>query len=113
MRGHEDGVWSVAFSPDGTRIVSGSSDKTLWLWDATSGQSIGAPLRGHEDWVLSVAFSPGGHAPIRFHLARVVSLVYKDLKTTGLSLRLGNAPGAHITNRDAEIDCPFTFDWKT
>ncbi|SFH39332.1 WD domain-containing protein, G-beta repeat-containing protein [Nitrosospira sp. Nsp14] len=60
MRGHEDGVWSVAFSPDGTRIVSGSSDKTLRLWDATSGQSIGAPLRGHEDWVLSVAFSPGG-----------------------------------------------------
>lgn len=57
MRGHEDGVWSVAFSPDGTRIVSGSSDKTLRLWDATSGQSIGAPLRGHEDWVLSVAFS--------------------------------------------------------
>ncbi len=38
--------WSVAFSPDGTRIVSGSSDKTLRLWDATSGQSIGAPLRG-------------------------------------------------------------------
>lgn len=53
MRRHEDGVWSVAFSPDGTRIVSGSSDKTLRLWDATSGQSIGAPLRGHEDWVLS------------------------------------------------------------
>lgn len=66
MRGHEDGVWSVAFSPDGTRIVSGSSDKTLRLWDSTTGQSIGAPLRGHEDWVLSVAFSPGGKRHIHY-----------------------------------------------
>ena len=51
---------SVAFSPDGTRIVSGSEDKTLRLWDARSGQPIGAPLQGHENSVNSVAFSPDG-----------------------------------------------------
>ena len=50
----------MAFSPDGTRIVSGSDDKTLRLWDAKSGQPIGAPLQGHEDAVSSVAFSPDG-----------------------------------------------------
>jgi WD40 repeat protein len=53
-------VSSVAFSPDGTRIVSGSFDTTLRLWDAKSGEPIGAPLKGHESRVMSVAFSPYG-----------------------------------------------------
>jgi WD40 repeat protein len=58
LRGHEAAVNSVAFSPNGKQIVSGSSDRTVRLWDATTGQSIGQPLRGHEDEVISVAFSP-------------------------------------------------------
>jgi WD40 repeat protein len=53
-------VFSVAFSPDGRQIVSGSNDTTLQLWDATSGQPIGSPLQGHTDRVCSVAFSPDG-----------------------------------------------------
>lgn len=35
LRGHEDKVISVAFNPDGTRIISGSLDTTLRQWDAT------------------------------------------------------------------------------
>ena len=53
-------VSSATFSPDGTRIVSGSTDKTVRLWDATTGKPIGEPLRGHDDWVSAVAFSPDG-----------------------------------------------------
>ena len=52
-------MYSVAFSPDGKRIVSGG-DKTVRLWDADTGQPIGAPLSGHDNTVLSVAFSPDG-----------------------------------------------------
>ncbi|KAG9019072.1 hypothetical protein FS842_007927, partial [Serendipita sp. 407] len=48
------------FSPDGRRIVSGSSDKTIRLWDAETGQPLGEPLRGHNGIVSSVAFSPNG-----------------------------------------------------
>jgi WD40 repeat protein len=50
----------VAFSPDGERIVSGSWDKTVRVWDAVTGQPVGAPLTGHTDWVTEVAFSPDG-----------------------------------------------------
>ena len=51
---------TVAFSPDGKRIVSGSWDKTLRLWDAETGKPIGQPLTGHEDPVGNIAFSPDG-----------------------------------------------------
>ncbi|KAL4062785.1 hypothetical protein V8B97DRAFT_2091404 [Scleroderma yunnanense] len=60
FQGHTDQVRSVAFSPDGTRIVSGSDDKTVRVWDTDRGVQIGSPLQGHTDQVRSVAFSPDG-----------------------------------------------------
>jgi tetratricopeptide (TPR) repeat protein len=59
LRGHESLVRSVAFSPDGRRIVSGSSDETLKVWDAENGDEL-ITLRAHSAGVYSVAFSPDG-----------------------------------------------------
>ena len=58
--GHRGSIISVTFSPDGKRIVSGSLDQTLRLWDAATGSPIGEPMWGHAEAVTSVAFSPDG-----------------------------------------------------
>ena len=49
-------VWSVGFDPSGKKLVSGSSDKTVRVWDATTGEPIGSPLTGHTDRVTQVEF---------------------------------------------------------
>jgi WD40 repeat protein len=50
-----------AFSPDGHRIVSGSADDTVRLWDADAGKPIGGPMLAHQGAVFGVASSPDGH----------------------------------------------------
>ena len=46
--GHTGAVWSAAFSPDGSRIVTASEDNTARLWDAKTGAAL-ATLSGHTD----------------------------------------------------------------
>ncbi|KAL5503814.1 hypothetical protein ACEPAH_7885 [Sanghuangporus vaninii] len=55
---HTNMVTSVAFSADGKRIVSGSWDYTIHIWDADTGKHLVGPFKGHTHWVLSVSFSP-------------------------------------------------------
>ncbi len=55
--GHSGGVWVIALSSDGNRLLSGSQDQTLKLWDTHSGHLI-ATLSGHQSWIRAVAISP-------------------------------------------------------
>ncbi len=54
---HTDGVLSVAFSRDGTKLLTSSFDKTARLWDVKSGRQLQI-YKGHSWWVWSAAFSP-------------------------------------------------------
>jgi WD40 repeat protein len=57
--GHSDLVYSIAFSPDGRTLASGSKDKTVKLWDVPTGREL-RTLTGHSGAVESVTFSPDG-----------------------------------------------------
>ncbi|NES18391.1 MAG: hypothetical protein F6K41_05540 [Symploca sp. SIO3E6] len=57
--GHLSWVHSVAFSPEGNILASGSNDQTVRLWDVNTGQCL-KTLQGHTGCISSVAFSPKG-----------------------------------------------------
>ena len=72
-KGHRDGVFCVAFSPDGKQIASGSSDRTLKLWDVAKGTverefinpTLKAPVAGdsppaHPGWIYGLRFTTDG-----------------------------------------------------
>ncbi len=57
--GHDRPITSVAFSPDGNLIASGSWDETIKIWDVAT-RTLVRTLPGHTGNVMSVAFSPDG-----------------------------------------------------
>src|SRR5262249_20342696 len=59
LDGHADSVLAVAFSPDGSRIASGSADNTVKVWDRHSQREV-FTLSGHVAAVTAVAFTPSG-----------------------------------------------------
>jgi WD40 repeat protein len=59
LRGHQDWLWSAAWSPDRARVVTASGDRTVRMWRADgSGASI--VLCGHQVPIKSAVFSPDG-----------------------------------------------------
>ncbi|KAG8689716.1 hypothetical protein FRC11_001001 [Ceratobasidium sp. 423] len=60
LEGHDALIYWVEFSPDGSRIVSGSCDRTIRLWEARNGKPVLGPLEGHNDTVSCVRFSHSG-----------------------------------------------------
>jgi WD40 repeat protein len=57
--GHQDKIYTVAFSPAGQLLASGSNDQTVKLWHAETGKYLDT-LTGHSNRIYSLAFSPDG-----------------------------------------------------
>ncbi|KAF7979329.1 hypothetical protein HWV62_42741 [Athelia sp. TMB] len=53
-------VMTVAFSPDGKRIATGSTKCEIIIWDSQTGEILAGPLKGHREKINAVAYSPDG-----------------------------------------------------
>jgi WD40 repeat protein len=76
-----DGIisWAVTFSPDGKQIASSCVDKTIHVWDLTSGLDVLPPMHCGADWVHLLMFSPNGRL--------IVGAAGKNLYAWDVSLR--------------------------
>ncbi len=92
LKGHTALVTSVAFSPDGKRIVSGSEDNTVKVWDAATGTEA-LSLKGHTGPVTSVAFSPDGKRIVSGSWDNTVKVWDAEKGTEALALK-GHTSGA-------------------
>ena len=59
-RGREGPVYSMLWSRDGSRLFSGSRDKTICCWNSDTGEHIGQLWTGHTPWIKSLSLSPDG-----------------------------------------------------
>jgi hypothetical protein len=90
LKGHANSVYSVAFSPDGRTLASGSLDKTVKLWDARTRQEL-ATLKGHDAVVTSVSHTENCGA-IAHPPERVPSGLPGDLRLITKSTIPANPP---------------------
>uniref|UniRef100_A0A673UP75 Notchless protein homolog 1 n=1 Tax=Suricata suricatta TaxID=37032 RepID=A0A673UP75_SURSU len=58
LEGHSEAVISVAFSPTGKYLASGSGDTTILLWDPSTGKQVGRALAGHSKWITGLSWEP-------------------------------------------------------
>lgn len=73
MIGNTGFIMSVAFSPDGRTLVTGSAGNTVKLWDAKTGE-LRQTLTGHSGSVISIAFSPDSKTLASASLDKTIKL---------------------------------------
>ncbi|KAH8508727.1 hypothetical protein H0E87_010751 [Populus deltoides] len=110
FHGHEQGVSDLAFSSDSRFIVSASDDKTLRLWDVTTGHTI-KTLHGHTNYVFCVNFNPQSNMIVSGSFDETVRIW--DVKS-GKCLKVLPAHSDPVTavdfNRDGSLIVSSSYD---
>ena len=101
LTGHTGAVTAVAFAPDGTTLISASDDRTIRLWEVSTGQLRATlNLKGHTGDIWSVAFAPDGRTLAignRDGTVRLWDVDTGQLKTTFTEVwSVAFAPDGHI-----------------
>ena len=78
LTGHDGRVRSVAYSPDGQRIVTASADYTAKVWNANTGKEL-LTLTGHNHQVWSAVYSPDGQRIVTAGADRIVQIHTTDM----------------------------------
>ncbi len=99
----KQGVWAVAFSPDGTTAATATGAQEVQLWDLATGKEIGAPLV-HPARVVAAAFSPDGKVLVTGSTDGVARL---------WSTIVGASFGMPLPHRGAVVTVAFSPDGKT
>ena len=83
LKGHEDYIGCLSYSPDSKIIASGSNDQTIRLWDVNTGKHI-RTLTGHESDITKLSFSPDGSTLIS--VCRDMTINFWDITSGALKL---------------------------
>lgn len=110
LEGHSKDVTAVAWSPDGQRIVSGSRDQSLRIWNAKTGEAERV-LEGHSRSVAAVAWSPDGQRIVSGSFAQLPRATKETDK--GGNLRIWNAATSEIVHvLNGHSGSVLALDWS-
>ena len=120
LTGHSNSVNSVAISPDGQILVSGSDDNTIKIWQLSTGQEL-RTLTGHSDSVNSVVISPDGQTVVSGSSDKTIKIwqlstgqELRTLEGDGLINSLAISPdGQILVSSSHTVVRSDYFDWKS
>ncbi|MGH3813562.1 MAG: WD40 repeat domain-containing protein, partial [Pseudonocardiaceae bacterium] len=102
LTGHAGAVRAVAWSPDGTRLLTGSDDGAVWVWDAATAEPL-HQLTGHTGGVGAVAWSPNGTRLLTGSTDNTAR-VWDATSGLPVGFRIVTLPGREIAVFDAITD---------
>lgn len=74
LKGHQHCVSAVTYTPDGRRILSGSSDHCIIVWNSITGVKLFGPFIAHSDVIRSISFHPSGKTFITCSLDKTTTI---------------------------------------